>query len=455
MAGEELQILKIEEGHFHDVKSARTKPAAVQEDFVAFANSDSGELYIGVEDRKVTGERIVGFKVIEEANDIIGVLLTETKPSVENVDIEFIDFDIKGFVLHLIIPKSSQVHYTSKDECFIRLNARSQKIKGEKITQLAYAKGIYSYEKVPMKQLEVGDVTSSYYLTNYMLRVGSSQEPLTFLRKQGLLAKEGGVLYPNIGALLMFDEEPQACLDKRCAIKVYRIRTTQKDYKREHLEGMPKTINGPIEEQILQTIETVDEFLKNATYQEGEKLVKLQYPSEALKEILVNAVIHRDYSLNDDIHVRIYDNRIEVQSPGKLPGYITLNNILQERYSRNPNMVRLLHKLPNPLNHDIGEGLNTVFNEMRKAGLVDPEIVELENAVLVTIKHQRLASLEDIIMEYLEDNMYITNRIARKLSGEGSENKVKHAFQRLRSEGLIEPIDPNARPFQFKYRKKQ
>ncbi|MCZ4092633.1 ATP-binding protein [Sinorhizobium psoraleae] len=131
-----------------------------------------------------------------------------------------------------------------------------------------------------------------------------------------------------------------------------------------------------------------DVFLKKAKT-DGGKLVKLQYPSEALKEILVNAVIHRDYSLNDDIHVRIFDNRIEVQSPGKLPGYMKIENLYEERFSRNPNVVRMLHNLPNPVNHDIGEGLDTAKNELKKAGLVDPIFQEKENAFLVIVKHQK------------------------------------------------------------------
>jgi ATP-dependent DNA helicase RecG len=248
-----------------------------------------------------------------------------------------------------------------------------------------------------------------------LIRINSKLDKQGFLYKQKLLNKENGVFSPNVGCILLFDEEPQATLDTRCSIKVYRLRTTEKSYKREYLEDMPVTIEGPVEMQINKCIDAVQDYLKDASYIDGIKTVKLQYPAEALKEILVNAVIHRDYSLNDDIHVKIFDNRIEVQSPGKLPGYITVENILDERFSRNPNIVRLLHKLPDPVNHDIGEGLNTAFNEMKKAGLVPPKIEELDNAVLVTIKHQRLASLEDIIMDYLSDHDFITNKVVREL----------------------------------------
>nr|WP_254202648.1 MULTISPECIES: ATP-binding protein [unclassified Acinetobacter] len=180
----------------------------------------------------------------------------------------------------------------------------------------------------------------------------------------------------------------------------------------------------------------------------------MTYPSEAIKEILVNAVIHRDYSLNDDIHVKIYDDRIEVTSPGKLPGYMTINNLYEERFSRNPNLVRMLHNLPEPLNHDIGEGLDTVKNELRKAGLVEPFFEENENSFVVTLNHKKLSSIETVILEYLSQNpdSYITNLLIRQLTGENDVNKVKGVLKRLRKENKIEVVGSPSRAFDYKYR---
>lgn len=168
---------------------------------------------------------------------------------------------------------------------------------------------------------------------------------------------------------------------------------------------------------------------------------------------MVNAVIHRDYSLNDDVHVKVYDNRIEVQSPGKLPGFMTIANLYEERFSRNPNLVRLLHRLPNPVNHDIGEGLDTAKNELRKAGLVAPVFEERGNNFIVTVKHQTIASIEDVILKYFEEvpDGQLTNKLARQLSGEDDMQKVKKALQKLRNDGKIKPLDQNANAFRFKY----
>ncbi|WP_439183649.1 RNA-binding domain-containing protein [Carboxylicivirga taeanensis] len=449
------KLLDLKEDHFNDLKSKDIKPSKLQETFVAFANADGGEIWIGVEDEKKTKDRLKGFQTKEEANDILHTVLELTEPAVENVDVEFIDFNDKGFVLHLNIPKSSKVHYCSNGDCFLRINARKDKIKGDRITQLGYAKGALVYEKQPIDILDVDEFEYNEILFDYMVRVKSNLDVPIFLKKQRLLSFREKELKPNVACALLFEEEPQATLDTRCAIKVYRLLTSDDTYKREQLKEAPKTINGPIENQIHEAIKLVNELLKDTSITVNGELEKFIYPSKAIHEILVNAVIHRDYSLNDDIHIRIFDNRIEVISPGKLPGYITLNNIYNERFSRNPNIVRLLHNLPDPVNHDIGEGLDTVKNEMKKAGLIDPIIEELDNSVKITIKHKRLASLEDIILNYLSEdssNSTITNRMVRDLSGEDDVNKIKKAFQKLRKLGKIEPVDENASAFNFSYK---
>ncbi|HHK8819901.1 TPA: RNA-binding domain-containing protein [Escherichia coli] len=446
-------LLNTAEDHFNDFKSKQIAPNKLQETFVAFANADGGNIYIGIEDAASGRERISGFNETEEANAIISTLLENTNPAVENVEVEYLRTPSNGLILHVDIPKSPKVHYTASGDCFIRANAQKLKIKGERITQLSYSKGAEPYEKKAVDIVEVEDILESEYYSDYLRRIGTTQSPRVFLKKQRLLTKKDGEFVPNVGCVLLFDEEPQGCLDTRCAVKVYRLRTTEAEYKREQLQEDPVTIEGPLEVVILNTIAKVKEYVDGASFKDGENLVKLSYPAEALKEILVNAVIHRDYSQKDDVHVKVYDNRIEVQSPGRLPGYMTINNLYEERFSRNPNLVRLLHKLPNPVNHDIGEGLDTAKNELRKAGLVAPVFEERGNNFVVIVKHQTIASIEDVIINYFKENPtgQLTNKLVRQLSGEDDLQKVKKALQKLREEGVIKPLDPNANPFKFKY----
>jgi len=450
---ERREVLSRKEDQFLDFKSKHIAPSKLQTHFVALANTDGGEIFVGIEDEsRPASTRVNGFSKPEDANDVLHHLLERTSPMVPDVEVEFIDFGSLGLVLHVDVPKSPKVHYTSLNECYVRVNASTRRITGDKIAQLGYAKGAYSFERAVIDDLDGDDLIDGEKIALYLERIGSRQHPRTFLMKQKVVKEIQGQNRPTVAGVLLFDEEPQASLDTKCAIKVYRLQTTESKYKREYLESDPITIEGELESQINQVLKVVEQTLAGVTYKQDGALVKLRYPVEALKEILVNAVIHRDYSLNDDIHVKIYDNRIEVQSPGKFPGFVTVQNFLQERYSRNPVIVRLLHKLPNPPNKDIGEGLDTAFNEMRKAGLVDPVLEEVENSVVVTMKHQAIASLEDMALEYAGSHDFVTNKDVREMSGDVSEQKVKTALQKLRKEGLITPEDPNVHPFKFRYR---
>lgn len=448
-------ILERDEDHFFDVKGKDVQPAKLQDTFVAFANADGGDIYIGIEDKKFIGDRVRPFQSKEEANAILTVLLEQTNPSVEGTTVEFLEISSNSFVLHFSIPKSPKVHYTAGGDCYIRVNAGKLKIKGERVTQLAFSKGSIPYERVPVESITINEIKESAILTNYMSRIQTSLNPELFLKKQRLISLKNENDYPNVGCVLLFDDEPQATIETRCAIKVYRLRTTESEYKREQLFEPPTTINGSIENSINQAILKVKGLLDGASFHDGENIIRLQYPAEAIKEVLVNAVIHRDYSLNDDIHIKIFDNRLEISSPGKLPGYMTIQNLYDERFSRNPNIVRLLHNLPNPLNHDIGEGLDTVRNELKKAGLVDPIFEERGNSFVVIIRHQKLASIEDVVINYLLENpnAEITNKLVRKLSGEDDINKVKNALQKLRRDGQIVLINDRARAFDYKYKK--
>jgi ATP-dependent DNA helicase RecG len=146
--------------------------------------------------------------------------------------------------------------------------------------------------------------------------------------------------------------------------------------------------------------------------------------------------------------------RVEVASPGTLPAHITPENILNERFARNATMVRLINKFPDPPNKDVGEGLNTAFSAMREMKLKPPMIEQAGGYVKVTLKHEPLASPEEIIVQYLQDNDQITNRISRDLCFIGSENKMKGILQRLVKKGLIELV-PGTTRYSAAYRLKR
>ncbi|MEK3949635.1 RNA-binding domain-containing protein [Paenibacillus peoriae] len=407
---EETKLLNLEEGHFCDVKSCRIKPNKLHIHFVAFANTDGGEIYIGIEDERSIGERLVGFRTKEEANEIINTFAEKTDPPLIDYSVEFIDFCEKGYVLHVTIPKSPRVHYSSDYRCYIRRNASTKEIKGAKITELAFSKGVYSYETVIKKHVTVDEIINGVYLNDYLNRIKSSQKPLSFLEKLKLIQRDGEKFAPTVSCLLFFSDDPQFGLNTKCGIKVYRLKTSQVEYDRDFLEEQPRSIRGPIELQIIDSKEVIAGYLQKSMIEIGNKYVNYSYPWVALHEIIVNAIIHRDYSINDDIHIRIFNDRLEFESPGRLHGNMTTGNLLVGRSSRNPIIERLLDQLPEMYNHDIGDGFNTIYKELKKSGFVEPKIQELENSVLVTVYHRFANNFEDIITQLTSTQVNIEQK---------------------------------------------
>jgi len=107
---------------------------------------------------------------------------------------------------------------------------------------------------------------------------------------------------------------------------------------------------------------------------------------------------------------------------------MTQENLLTDRFTRNPTLVRLLNKYPDPPNKDIGEGLDTVLGAMAKAKLKPPEFAVEKNTFVVYLGHTPLARPEEIVLEYLDTHDEITNAIARDLCAIPSENAMKRVF---------------------------
>lgn len=430
------ELLSISESHFIDLKSSAIAPAKLTKTIAAFANTSGGEIYLGVEefvdlDRKYRVWQ--GFDDQEAANPTFQVL-EQMNPLGNNYLAEFLRYpDAPGIVLHLTIFKTKDMVAASDGRCYVRRNAQSLPVSGdEALERLRYDKGVKSFED-ELIHIDASEITNSTTVLAFLLDVVPSGEPEAWLSKQRILIDER----PTVGGILLFSDCPQVILAKRSAVKVLRYQTKQ-EAERDYLVFDPITIEGPIYSLIYEAVEKVKEIIEGIEKLGPSGLEKIQYPEEALHEILTNAVLHRDYNVQADVQVRIFDNRVEIESPGRLPGHVTLKNIIQTQFARNPKIVRLINKFKNPPNKDVGEGLNTAFEAMGKLRLKKPLIDETDSSVIVTLRHESLGSPEQIVMEYLSREAEITNTIARELTGIKSESSMKIVFYRLRESGQIE-----------------
>jgi len=429
------RVVQLTEGHFGDVKSKLVRPAKLSRTVSAFANAAGGELYVGIEE---TGAKKVrswdGFEDPEEANGLIQ-LLHELFPLGQYFSYDFIECAGEdGLVLQIQVRKTREIVNASDGTPYVRRGAQDLPVKApEAVERLRLDKGIDSFETQTV-DAPVDVISDSFTVTEFIIEVIPTTEPGPWLTKQQMIS-EGK---PTVAGVLLFADEPQALLPKRSGIKIFRYETKDEEGSRDTLSFDPVTIEGCAYDLIYEAVERTVEIIEDIQILGAKGLEKIQYPEEALHEIITNAVLHRDYSIATDVQIRIFDNRIEVESPGVLPGHVSPENVLTEQLARNPAVVRLINKFPDPPNKDVGEGLNTAFEAMRKLRLKSPLIDERENSVLVTIRHESLASPEEAVMAYLKNHDEIGNRTVRELTGMTSENAVKEVFYRLRDRGLLE-----------------
>lgn len=412
-AADALMLATRQEDHFFDRKAAAIKGAKLQKVAVAFANADGGEAYVGIADEKdepIPDKRWNGAPNIEDYNQHIQAL-TEVQPALP-MELSFLKAEGKhSYVLRIQIEKSQAVHKASDGTVYERKGAQS----------------------LPVAE----DVVDAPQLADFLSGYSPSSDPLELSLNKNLIDRK--TFKPKVAGVLLFAIDPASLMPKKCSVRIVRYETKEDDPERDHL-GAIELVEGPLYSLIHKTVERTTAIMSSINVWTTDGPKTMAYPPETLWEIVVNAIIHRDYSMSDDVQIQIFDNRIEVVSPGRLPAFVTRENILDVRYARNPRIVGMLSRYKSPPNKDIGEGLNTAFQKMKEWRLRNPEIIDEVNYVRVVIPHSPLATPQEAIMEFLLKQGTITNRQARDITGIKSENAMKSEFYKLRDAGLIEMI---------------
>ncbi len=153
--------------------------------------------------------------------------------------------------------------------------------------------------------------------------------------------------------------------------------------------------SAPLAETVDCCLQFISEHSRRFEVVAGSRRQTLtEYPEAVLREAVVNALAHRDYGLQGaTVDVTVWDDRVEVQSPGPLPGHITLDNMRDEHYSRNPRIMRVLKMLG--LVEEYGEGIDRMYREMESRLMEPPMFEATASSVTVTLRNRSLANVED------------------------------------------------------------
>lgn len=302
------------------------------------------------------------------------VHVTELVPS-PRVEIQRVpvvnDKGDKDYVLVMDVACSeNQVVRQRKDgKVALRQGDTSMWLDYKQIRTLEYDKGECYFESEVLTDTSLDDLDPGA-VDVYRRAVGThvSDEKLLHslgVLKDGHLTKAGMMLFgENVGAYL-----PQA------RFRVLKIDGTELGYGDKLRIVKDKTFEGPFVKTIPEARAFISSQLRDYQFQEQETMrftTMHEYPEYPWFEGLVNAVTHRDYSIYGEyIRVYIYDDRMLIQSPGKLPGAVTLDNIRNHRFSRNPTIARVFSAFD--WVRELNEGVDKIFQEMDEAGLPAPE----------------------------------------------------------------------------------
>ena len=280
------------------------------------------------------------------------------------------------------------------------------------------------------------------------------------LRHVGL-AKEGsdGKLAPTRAAVLLFAEEPNGLLDSKCAVRVFHYKGDRIEHSvTTNLVRPPRTAGGPLIVQIRVAVDLTVDALASGIQVGPLGFENVQkYPLRVLREAITNAVIHRDYRHSADIHIRVFDNLIEIESPGAFPGRVNARNISTfGSHPRNRSLVDHLREFPSPPNLDAGEGVRMMFSVMDKAGLYAPIFrappdLPREAVMTVLLNEARPTAWVQVEARARKHGS-IGNAEVRAILRTDDSVRASRMLRRWVEAGLLVPVEPESAKKDRRYR---
>ena len=418
------------EDQYFDRKNSSINISKLSEAIVGLANANGGSIAIGINDGKFVGINSQGNTKIQ---DFIQCGFDKCIPSIKTTYYFLDGVKDNGKNDRLLVlniePSVNQVHTTTGDEVFLRIGDETKRLTHEQRMKLEYDKGTRIYEDSIIEECELDDLNMDA-IEEYKKALNYTGEDINkLLRARVFVKKVNGEYKYTVAAVLMFCEYPAAFIP---GAKVRFIRYQGKEAETGTRMNIIKqeTFDAPLPFLIPEVKSVVKGQLRDFTAlnsSTGKFHSVPEYPVFAWQEGIVNAVTHRAYNLHgDDIKITMYDDRLEISSPGTLPDIVNIDNIKEVRYSRNPKIARALTELG--WVRELGEGVKRIYEEMNKYFLDDPIFEEKNNTVTLTLKN-------NIVMRSIRRK----ERIDSNISGQWDEldNYSKIALEIVYSQGKI------------------
>lgn len=380
-----------DENQYFDRKSVKIKPAQLDEPITAFANAQGGCIVIGIDDKTLAIEGINAAGK-NRINEWINAPVTCCKPAPQ-FQYEFVDvLNAKGepdrlLLLH-IQPSTDRVIRASSDKTYLRIGDKSREIRGDGLLQLEYSKGTRHFEDECTLHAGIKDLDQDL-LKDYRKHIGAEDmDDLSVLRARRFLVEQKGKEELTNAAVLLFATNIRGFYPN-CRVRFVRYNGVTEEV------GINMNIikDVSMDEPILRLAKKAPGFiatqLRDLTSLDPETgLFKTvhEYPEFAWTEGIINAICHRDYAQTGNyILIKMFDDRLEINSPGKLPNIVTVENIQETRYARNPVISRVMTEMG--MVRELNEGVKRIFVEMQDAFLDPPVYTEPGYNVRLLLKN--------------------------------------------------------------------
>lgn len=377
-----VRLLRLPEDQWFERKSIRIRAQDLAKPLTAFANAEGGVIVIGVSNGVVEGIRSQPSKQNAIRQAALDFTVPPVRAHVEQVSCINEAGEIDALLVVRVEP-GEVVHETSGGDVYLRVGDESRKLGFAARQELGFDKGQGQYDGRAVPGVAVTDLDRRL-LESYRSRVGASTTTKLF-RARSLLTSRGELT--NAGYLL-FSSRPQD-LFPEAYIRVIRFLTTERGTgtRLGVEEGSDIRVEGPIPWAIQEADRVIGDLMpkRRSLADSGRFEARPIVPREAWLEGVVNAVIHRSYSLSGDhIRVEIYPDRVEIESPGRFPGLSNPTLPLEvPRFARNPRIARVCADLR--IGQELGEGIKRMFDEMRLVGLRDPAYRQTAGSVRLTL----------------------------------------------------------------------
>ena len=446
------ELLGLPEDQWFDRKSSRVGARELADTLVALANAEGGTVVVGLWNGKVEGITAAGPAKLAKWQQ---AAIDFTVPMVPHKSRLVKCRNARGerdrlFVVEVEV--SEQVHTNRRDEVYLRVGDANRRLNYSQRQELIYDKGQASYEVTPVSGAGVDDL-NRVLLKNYANAL-EHPDPERLLDARGLLARSGEL---TVAAVLLFGTHPQRWFPE-ASVRVLRFGGTERGAGARQQLLSDVRIEGPIPLLLGEARQAISDTLPaRRALAGGDRFERIPLiPTDAWLEGLVNAVIHRSYSIGGDhIRVEIFDDRVEIESPGRFPGVVDMRDPLQiSRFARNPRVARVCADLR--LAQELGEGIRRIFEEMRLAGLADPGYTQTAGSVRLTLSSVVVdRALEERLPRAARGVLRLIREAGRLSTGEAVEATgssrpvVLRQLQALEREGLVEWVgkskkDPRA-----------